>query len=135
MAMIERYAEIRPHEADIVFVHGDLWAGNIAVDLATGTLNGFFDFEDAGLGDRHIDLMYLHSFGDCFAARAFEAYVDKTGRPISRARTALYHAIAALAALANTPETADESLLRQRQRWVSEVCEGPIAKLALEAEP
>jgi aminoglycoside phosphotransferase len=129
--LIRRYADIRPDE-DVVFVHGDLWAGNIAVDLETGALNGLFDFEDAGLGDRHIDLMYLHSFGDGFADRAFQAYAQKTGRPISKARTALYHAIAAMTALAGTPERPDGQFLQQRRRWLRDVCEGPIARLALQ---
>jgi len=129
--LIKHYADIRPDQ-DIVFVHGDLWAGNMPVDLATGALNGFFDFEDAGLGDRHIDLMYLHSFGDRFVDRAFEAYGEKTGRPISKARTALYHAIAAMAALANTPEQPGDPLLEQRRRWLRDVCTGPIARIALQ---
>jgi hypothetical protein len=131
-ALLQRYADTKPDEADIVFVHGDLWAGNIAVDLATGALNGLFDFEDAGLGDRHIDLMYLHSFGDRFVDCAFQAYGDETGRLISKARTALYHAIAALAALASTPEGSDDPLLRQRRRWLRDICEGPIARIALQ---
>jgi aminoglycoside phosphotransferase (APT) family kinase protein len=130
-SLIQRYAETKPNTADIVLVHGDLWGGNIAVDLSTGALNGIFDFEDAGLADRHIDLMYLHSFGDRFVERAFLAYSEKVGLPISKSRTALYHAVAALAALANTAEGTDDQLLQQRQRWVRAVCEGPIAKIAL----
>jgi aminoglycoside phosphotransferase (APT) family kinase protein len=130
--LIARYREVRPAETDIVLVHGDIWGGNLAVDLETGALNGLFDFADAGLADRHLDLMYIHSFGPAFAERLFRAYEDATGTTLSRQRTALYHAIAAFTALADMANEGGDDLLEQRRRWVAEVCTGPIARMGLE---
>jgi aminoglycoside phosphotransferase len=130
-ALLDRYRSVKPIEKDVVLVHGDIWGGNIAVDLETGTLNGLFDFADAGLADRHLDLMYIHSFGDAFAERLFAAYEGETGTRISRPRTALYHAIAAFSALADTANKGEDDLLDQRRRWVADVCRGSIAQMAL----
>jgi|AraplaMF_Col_mMF_1032025.scaffolds.fasta_scaffold00117_16 hypothetical protein len=127
-ALMERYRAHAVDPADIVLVHGDIWGGNLAVDLETGALNGLFDFADAALADRHIDLMYIHSFGAAFTERLFASYAERAKCTVSRQRTALYHAIAAFTALADT----EESKLQQRRRWVAEVCTGPIARMALE---
>jgi len=129
--LLARYGETRPAATDIVLVHGDIWGGNLAVDLETGALNGLFDFADAGLADRHLDLMYIHSFGPAFAERVFRAYEEAGSAPVSRHRTALYHAIAAFAALADMADKGEDYLLQQRRRWVAEVCSGPIAQIAL----
>jgi aminoglycoside phosphotransferase (APT) family kinase protein len=126
--LLERYRAVEVDPADIVLVHGDIWGGNLAVDLDTGALNGLFDFADAGLADRHLDLMYIHSFGAAFTERLFASYAERAKCTVSRQRTALYHAIAAFTALADT----EESKLEQRRRWVAEVCAGPIARMALE---
>jgi aminoglycoside phosphotransferase len=129
--LLERYRTTTPAEADITLIHGDIWGGNLAVDLETGALNGLYDFADAGIADRHLDLMYIHSFGKDFAQRLFAAYTGATGHAISRQRTALYHAIAAFAALADAQDTGDDALLAQRRRWVAGVCDGPVARMAL----
>ena len=129
-ALIERYRAVEVELSDLVLLHGDVWGGNLAVDLATGALNGLFDFGDAGLGDRHLDLMYIHSFGEAFTRRLLEVYSERSKHAVSYQRTALYHAIAAFAALADT-DNADGKLLEQRQRWIAEVCNGTIARIAL----
>jgi aminoglycoside phosphotransferase len=128
-SLLRLYRATSPAPGDFVLVHGDVWGGNLAVDLETGALNGLFDFADAGRGDRHLDFMYIHSFGVAFAERLFQAYATATGVAISPRRTALYHAIAAFSALADTAR--DDPLLQQRRRWVKEVCVGSIAALAL----
>jgi aminoglycoside phosphotransferase (APT) family kinase protein len=130
--VLERYREIIVDPADVVLIHGDVWGGNLAVDCETGALNGIFDFDDARIGDRHIDLMYIHSFGELFTERLFAIYAERSNRPISRQRTALYHAMAAFAALADMESEGDEGLMEQRRRWVAAVCHGPIARAALE---
>ena len=130
--LLERYRTTTPATSDITLVHGDIWGGNLAVDLQTGALNGLYDFADAGLADRHLDLMYIHSFGEAFTERLFAAYEAETGCAISRQRTALYHAIAAFAALADMASKGEDDLLEQRQRWVAAVSNGPIAQTALE---
>jgi aminoglycoside phosphotransferase (APT) family kinase protein len=129
--LVERYAALEPPSSDVVLVHGDVWGGNLAVDLASGALNGLFDFDDAGLADRHTDFTYLPSFGLDFTERALSAYERFAGGGVSRQRTALYHAIAAFAALADTRGKGQAYLRRERLEWVSEVCRGPIAALAL----
>jgi aminoglycoside phosphotransferase (APT) family kinase protein len=130
-ALIESYRGVEADPADIVLVHGDVWGGNLAVDLETGALNGVFDFADAGIADRHLDLMYIHSFGAVFTERLFASYAERSGRTVSPQRTALYHAIAAFAALAETANNAEDHLLEQRRRWVTAVCDGPVARMAL----
>jgi aminoglycoside phosphotransferase len=132
-ALLRRYRETTPDPGDIALVHADIWGGNLAVDLETGALNGLFDFADAGLGDRHLDLMYLHSFGSEFTGRLFRTYETATGFAISWPRTALYHAISAFSALADTPaNNGEDHMLEQRRRWVADVCNGPVARMALE---
>jgi aminoglycoside phosphotransferase (APT) family kinase protein len=130
-ALLRIYRATVPAPADIVLVHGDIWGGNLAVDLETGALNGLFDFADASRADRHLDLMYIHSFGADFTARLFRSYKAASGTEVSWQRTALYHAIAAFAALAETP--GEDHLWKQRRHWVGEVCTGPVARMALGA--
>ena len=130
-AVLNLYRETTPAPEDIVLVHDDIWGGNLAVDLETGALNGLFDFVDAGRADRHLDLMYIHSFGPAFTERLFRTYATATGRAISWQRTALYHAISAFSALADMANKGEDYLLEQRRRWVETVCSGPIAKMAL----
>lgn len=130
-ALIERYRAVEVDPTDLVLVHGDVWGGNLAVDLQTGALNGLFDFADTGLADRHIDLMYIHSFGAEFTERLFRAYEAKTGAKLSWQRTALYHAISAFSALGDMANKGEDYLLEQRRRWVKEVCGGPVGIMAL----
>jgi aminoglycoside phosphotransferase len=130
-ALLELYRTVTPARADIVLVHGDIWGGNLAVDPETGALNGLFDFADAGLADRHLDLMYIHSFGPTFTERLFRTYEAETGTAVSLQRTALYHAIAAFSALADMANQGEDNLLDQRRRWVATVCNGPVARMAV----
>jgi aminoglycoside phosphotransferase len=129
--LLEVYATKKSVSHDLVLTHGDVWGGNLAVDLDSGALNGLFDFDDACLADRHFDLMYTHSFGEEFRERAFTAYVRAAGTEISVQCTAMYHAISAFAALADTRNKGETYLLDRRIRWVSTVCRGPIGAMAL----
>jgi aminoglycoside phosphotransferase (APT) family kinase protein len=129
--VLELYRETEPPSADIVVTHGDVWGGNMAVDLETGALNGLFDFDDAALADRHVDFMYVHSFGDQFARRALAAYARETGQELSWQRTAVYHAAAAFAALADMRGKGEDYLLQRELDWVSDVCRGPIRRMTL----
>jgi aminoglycoside phosphotransferase (APT) family kinase protein len=129
--LLEVYRDTEPADTDIVPTHGDLWGGNMAIDPATGALNGLFDFDDAALADRHIDFMFFHSFGDRFVRRALRSYTNQTGHDPSWRHTAIYHAVAAFAALADMDGPGDDNLLKRRLDWVSAVCHGPIGRLAL----
>jgi aminoglycoside phosphotransferase (APT) family kinase protein len=124
--LLDLYRDYAPHQADIVLAHGDLWAGNMAVDPETGALNGLFDLDDAGLADRHVDFMYFHSFGDAFTRRALAAYAAEGGKAASWERVAIYHAVAAFAAFADIRGKGDRHMLQRRIDWVRDVCHGPI---------
>lgn len=117
-----------PSKSDVVVVHGDIWRGNMAIDLKSGGLIGFFDFDDCGLADRHFDLRYAHSFGEDFAARCFTAYSVKSGATVSARRTAMYHAISAFEALHEAILGEDAENMRRRRAWVDQVCTGPIGQ-------
>ncbi len=125
------YSAYEPRAEDIVLAHGDLWAGNMAVDPDTGALKGLFDFDDAGLADRHLDFMYFHSFGDAFTRRALAAYAAEAGQSASWEQVAVYHAVAAFAALADIHGKGEHHLLQRRLDWVRDVCHGPIGTTLL----
>ncbi|WP_119305225.1 phosphotransferase family protein [Dongia deserti] len=130
-SLLVLYCESAPPSMDIVVTHGDVWGGNMAIDPETGALNGLFDFDDAALTDRHIDFMYFHSFSDEFARRALATYAIESDQDASWQRVALYHAVAAFAALADIREKREGYLLQRRLDWISDVCRGPIGRLAL----
>lgn len=129
--LLDLYSAYAPHEDDIVLAHGDLWAGNMAVDPETGTLNGLFDLDDAGLADRHVDFMYFHSFGDAFTRRALASYAAAGGQSASWEQVAIYHAVAAFGALADIRGKGEDHLLQRRRDWVRDVCHGPIGTTLL----
>jgi aminoglycoside phosphotransferase (APT) family kinase protein len=133
--LLDLYCAYEPREDDIVLAHGDLWSGNMAVDSETGALKGLFDFDDAGLADRHLDFMYFHSFSDEFARRALSAYTAKSGRDASWERVATYHAVAAFAALADMRGKGEDHMLQRRRDWVRMVCYGPIGATLLGSRP
>jgi aminoglycoside phosphotransferase (APT) family kinase protein len=133
--VLDLYGNGESRAQDIVLVHGDLWGGNMAVDSKTGALKGLFDFDDAGLADRHIDFMYFHSFGDEFARRALSAYTAKSGGDASWERVATYHAVAAFAALADIRGKGEDHMLQRRRDWVRMVCHGPIGATLLGSRP
>jgi aminoglycoside phosphotransferase (APT) family kinase protein len=127
--LLALYDQLEIPDDDIALIHGDLWGGNLAVDAESGALNGIFDFDNAGIGDRHLDLMYVHSFGEVFRERVFAAYAATSGFELSVQRTALYHAISAVAALADAHDKGEG--IAECTRWVADVCHGPVGRLAL----
>lgn len=133
--LLDRYTAYQPHEDDIVFVHGDLWAGNMAVDPETGALNGLFDLDDSGLADRHVDFMYFHSFGDAFTRRALAVYAAEGGPSARWEQVAIYHAVAAFGALADIRGKGEDHMLQRRRDWVRDVCRGPIGMALLGVKP
>ena len=129
--LLDLYGDGTPPAQDLVLAHGDLWGGNMAVDPETGELMGLFDFDESGLADRHVDFMYFHSFGDEFVRRALAAYATRSGRDASWERVAIYHAVAAFAALADVRGKGENYLLQRRLDWVRDVCRGPIGTTLL----
>jgi Predicted aminoglycoside phosphotransferase len=55
-------------------IHGDLWYGNLLIDMDTGRLCGVLDFDTAGVGDPAWDLATQFHLGTEFARRVFDAY-------------------------------------------------------------
>jgi aminoglycoside phosphotransferase (APT) family kinase protein len=116
-------------EAAGVLTHGDLWAGNLAIDPDTGGLVGMFDFEDAAIADRHIDFFALHSFGDEFAEQVLDAYAKASGVRPSVRRAALHHLVAAFEALAGALAEGDPDKTACRLDWAREALAGGPGRL------
>jgi aminoglycoside phosphotransferase (APT) family kinase protein len=133
--LLDLHRAYEPREDDIVLAHGDLWGGNMAVDPDTGALKGLFDLDDAGLADRHVDFMYFHSFSDAFARRALASYAAEGDQFASWEQAAIYHAVAAFAALADIRGKGEHHLLQRRLDWVCDVCHGPIGTTLLGVRP
>ena len=57
-------------------IHGDLHFHNMCVD-DSGTIIGVFDLGDAGRDASATEMLYVHSLGAEFAARAIAAYNDR----------------------------------------------------------
>ena len=75
--------------------------------------------------------MYFHSFGDAFTRRALASYAAGVGQSESCERVAIYHAVAAFAALADIRGKGENYLLQRRLDWVRDVCHGPIGTTLL----
>lgn len=134
-AVETRYAAITRVDQPVL-THGDPWAGNFAVDLRSGALNGLFDFEDAALDDRHADLRYVHSFGDDFAERVIDAYARAAGVRLSPARVAGYHLLAAFEALAEAIQAGAPGQVARETRWVRHaLATAPGRQLGLSLSP
>jgi aminoglycoside phosphotransferase (APT) family kinase protein len=80
-------------------LHGDLIADNIVIDETRQSFVGIFDFSDASIGDRHLDLRYIHSFGRRFAQELMSAYEDEAQVVLDRRRPAVLHIAAAISHL------------------------------------
>jgi hypothetical protein len=82
-------------------------------DLSASRFAGMFDFADAEIADRHLDLKYIHSFGRRFAERLMAAYENEAEVLLDRQRPAIYHVASAVSHLKSE---SDESALPQRRR-------------------
>jgi hypothetical protein len=56
---LQAYEALRIEEADRVLVHGDVGLHNLAVDPATLTVRGIFDYDGSAWADGHHDFRYL----------------------------------------------------------------------------
>jgi hypothetical protein len=123
--IIERYESVAVFAKHRVLVHGDVGLHNLALDPATDTVNGIFDYDSAAWADRHHDFRYLLFDVDRedMLDSALEIYEPATGRQIDRDRVRLYNAACAISYLAfriGTP--ADQRscgrTLAEDLRWV-----------------
>ena len=90
-------------EADNALVHADFGFHNIAVDAATGAVNGLFDYGSAAWADRHLDFRYLAfaAVPDALLDATTAAYGEATGIVIDRHRVLVCNALAAIGHLAD----------------------------------
>jgi aminoglycoside phosphotransferase (APT) family kinase protein len=118
-AILDHYAAIRVVPKHHALIHGDLIADNIVFDLSVRRFIGMFDFSDAEVADRHLDLKYIHSFGRRFADRLMAAYEGKAGILLDRRRPAIYHVAAAVSHLRTVGDQGDPPPRQNRvEEWI-----------------
>jgi aminoglycoside phosphotransferase len=91
--VIARWREEIARPADLVFGQFDGHGWNMAFDHASGTLNGVFDFADAGIGERHRDFALPNLIDPDLTGRVIAHYADLTGIAIDPARVDLNTAV------------------------------------------
>lgn len=80
-----------------VLAHGDVHMFNVGVDVRTGILLGFFDFDSSCLAHPYEDLKFAFSNGYRFAERALRAYGEAAGEEVSLTLLTRFHVRAAFA--------------------------------------
>ena len=96
---LEHWEEVALHVSGPVLVHGDLGAYNLAVNPATGEVQGVFDYGDAVFGDRHQDFKYMQFYGpeeQVMLDAAVESYEEATRIILDRGRIRFFNAIGAI---------------------------------------
>jgi aminoglycoside phosphotransferase (APT) family kinase protein len=96
---LEHREEIATSVSDAVLVHGDLGPWNLAVSLATGEVQGVFDYGDAVFGDRHQDFkcMQFYRPGEkVMLEAAIRSYEEATRITLDRGRIRFFNAIEAI---------------------------------------
>jgi aminoglycoside phosphotransferase (APT) family kinase protein len=117
-AIIEMYAAVVVSAEDRTLIHGDLIADNMIFDLSAGRFLGMFDFAEAEVADRHLDLKYIHSFGRRFAERLMIAYESAAGVALDRQRPAIYHIAAAVSHLRSGSGRSPPPQQARVEQWV-----------------
>jgi aminoglycoside phosphotransferase (APT) family kinase protein len=118
-AILDSYAAIRVAPEDRALIHGDLIADNMLFDLPARRFVGMFDFADAEVTDRHLDLKYIHSFGRRFAERLMMAYENEAKVFLDRDRPAIYHIASAVSHLkSESDQSAPPPQQKRVEDWV-----------------
>ena len=130
--VLARYDGTAITSADRVLVHGDLGLHNMAIDAATASVAGVFDYDGACWADRHHDFRYLvfDAGADALLDAALAAYEPAVGVTLDRARIHLYNAACAIGFLAHRGDAAPGArpagrTLEEDLRWVR----GALARL------
>ncbi len=97
---VAAYRKLSIAGPELVFGYFDGHGENMAFDMATGMLNGMFDFGDAGFGARHRDLSYSNAISADLTARVIDRYEALSCVPVDRQKVALYTSASRLAVLA-----------------------------------
>lgn len=87
---MKAYARTSIGGDELVFGYFDGHGWNMAFDHETGTLNGLFDFADAGYGPRHRDLSYSNFISTDLTLRIIDHYEKLTQRQLDRELVMLY---------------------------------------------
>jgi aminoglycoside phosphotransferase (APT) family kinase protein len=118
-AIPDSYAAIRFAPEDRALIHGDLIAENMLFDLPARRFVGMFDFADAEVTDRHLDLKYIHSFGRRFAECLMTAYENEVKVSLDRDRPAIYHIASAVSQLkSESDQSAPPAQQKRVEDWV-----------------
>jgi aminoglycoside phosphotransferase (APT) family kinase protein len=96
---MKAYAQTSIGGDELVFGYFDGHGWNMAFDHKTGTLNGLFDFADAGYGPRHRDLSYSNFISTDLTLRIIDHYEKLTRRQIDRELVMLYATVLRFAEL------------------------------------
>jgi aminoglycoside 3'-phosphotransferase II len=78
-SLFEKLLSLKPHNEDVVVVHGDLYPMNIRAHPAQKTLLGYIDVGGMGVSDRYTDLAVIANaiewhLGETWVERFFHAY-------------------------------------------------------------
>jgi hypothetical protein len=101
-SVVTRYAAEPVGAGDCALLHGDVGLHNLALDPASDTVVGIFDYGDAAWADRHHDFRYLpFDVGrEDMLDAALEVYEPAAGCRLDRGRIRLYNAACAASYLA-----------------------------------
>lgn len=105
---------------ELVFGYFDGHGWNMAFDFTTATLNGVYDFGDAGFGSRHRDLSYSNWISADLTLRIIDRYEELTRRKVDRSQVMLYTSALRLAELAEG-FLSDEQALANVVHWADEL--------------
>lgn len=89
LALLDQAAALGPDPTGKVLGQFDGHGWNIAFDRQTQTLNGIYDFGDAGIGDRHRDFIYSSLISFDLTWRIADAYERRGGLALDRNRIAV----------------------------------------------
>ena len=135
--VVRRYEAEDTASTDRVLVHGDLGFHNVAIDPATDTVCGVFDYDGASWSDRHQDFRYL-VFPDGLSDEAeldgaLSAYAALTGLHLDRHLIRLCNAACAIGFLAHRHGTPPDAkpcgrTLAENLHWVGQALDslGPV---------
>lgn len=116
--ILDQYAAICVMPKDRALIHGDLIADNMLFDLSASLFVGMFDFADAEVTDRHLDLKYIHSFGKRFANGLMAAYEIDAEVILDRQRPAIYHIASAVSHLKVEIDRGVPPQQKRVEKWV-----------------
>ncbi len=99
--MLDEWASLPADPLGTVFGFYDGHGWNMAFDHQRGSLNGIYDFADAGFGPLHQDFIYSSFIDEDLTLRVIAQYERITGKDINRRRVDVLTAAYRLHELAN----------------------------------